>query len=107
VCTWVVPFVFFNDILMTYEKKKQLLPISLSRRSPSISQETIPIETTLRTLKRIFCTNLPNSDVEKIKGKVAGKIEVDFEEEKDLYHVKVLLAIYLCILGSDSRCLLF
>lgn len=40
-------------------------------------------------------------------GDVAKKIEVDFEEEKDLYHVKVFLALYLCLLGSDSHCLLF
>ncbi|XP_059435442.1 uncharacterized protein LOC132168467 isoform X1 [Corylus avellana] len=61
--------------------------------SPSINQETTAIdlaaETTLRTLKRTFYTNLPNSDIEKIKGEVAGKIEVDFDEEKDLYHVKL------------------
>ena len=29
--------------------------------------------------------------MENIKGEVAQKIKVDFEEEKDLYHVKVFL----------------
>lgn len=64
-------------------------------------------ETTLRKLKRSFYTSVPNSFAENIMGEVGRKIEVDFEEEKDLYHVKVFLAIYLCLVGSDSRCLLF
>jgi hypothetical protein len=64
-------------------------------------------ETTLRKLKRSFYTSVPNSFAENIMGEVGRKIEVDFEEEKDLYHVKVFLAIYLCLVGSDSRCLHF
>ncbi|XP_059440380.1 uncharacterized protein LOC132172830 [Corylus avellana] len=58
--------------------------------SPSITQETTAIDLAAETtLQRTFYTNLPNSDVEKIMGEVAGKIEVDFEEEKDLYRVKL------------------
>ncbi|XP_062143685.1 uncharacterized protein LOC133851337 isoform X2 [Alnus glutinosa] len=60
---------------------------------PSISQETTTMdlagETTLRKLKRSFYTSVPNSFAENIMGEVGRKIEVDFEEEKDLYHVKL------------------
>ena len=48
-------------------------------------------ETTLSQLKRLFYTNVPNSYMENVLGEVAQKIEVDFEEEKDLYHVQVFL----------------
>ncbi len=54
-------------------------------------------ETTLRKLKRSFYTSVPNSFAENIMGEVGRKIKFDFEEEKDLYHVKVFLAIYLCL----------
>ncbi|XP_059438086.1 uncharacterized protein LOC132170943 [Corylus avellana] len=58
--------------------------------SPSITQATTAIDLAAETtLQRTFYTNLPNSDIEKIVGEVAGKIEVDFEEEKDLYRVKL------------------
>ncbi|GLT71867.1 hypothetical protein SLA2020_438540 [Shorea laevis] len=61
--------------------------------SPSNTQETTAIglaaETTLRKLRRSFYTNVPNSYMENIMGEVAKKIEVDFEGEKDLYHVKL------------------
>ncbi|KAF3951549.1 hypothetical protein CMV_022814 [Castanea mollissima] len=46
-------------------------------------------ETTLSQLRRSFYTNIPNSYMENIKGEVAQKIKVDFEEEKDLYHVQL------------------
>lgn len=32
--------------------------------------------------------------MENVLGEVTQKIEVDFEEEKDLYHVKVFLLLY-------------
>lgn len=32
--------------------------------------------------------------MENVLGEVVQKIEVDFEEEKDLYHVKVFLLLY-------------
>ena len=51
-------------------------------------------ETNLSQLKRSFYTNVPNSYMENVMGKVAQKIEVDFEEERDLYHVKVFLFLY-------------
>ena len=50
-------------------------------------------ETTLSQLRRSFYTNIPNSYMENIKGEVTQKIKVDFEEEKDLYHVKVFLLL--------------
>ncbi|KAM4080473.1 hypothetical protein ACJW30_11G018900 [Castanea mollissima] len=46
-------------------------------------------EATLSQLRRSFYTNIPNSYMENIKGEVAQKIKFDFEEEKDLYHVKL------------------
>ncbi|XP_075644125.1 uncharacterized protein LOC142615274 [Castanea sativa] len=64
----------------------------LFHESPSISEETTRVglaaETTLSQLRRSFYTNIPNSYMENIKGEVAKKIKVDFEEEKDLYHVQ-------------------
>ena len=50
-------------------------------------------ETTLSQLRRSFYTNIPNSYMENIMGEVAKKIKVDFEEEKDLYHVRVFLLL--------------
>ncbi|KAK4594865.1 hypothetical protein RGQ29_018552 [Quercus rubra] len=65
----------------------------LFHESPSISEETTRVglaaETTLSQLRRSFYTNIPNSYMENIKGEVAKKIKVDFEEEKDLYHVQL------------------
>ncbi|XP_030962416.1 uncharacterized protein LOC115983781 isoform X1 [Quercus lobata] len=65
----------------------------LFHESPSINEETTRVglatETTLSQLKRSFYTNIPNSYMENIKGEVAQKIKFDFEEEKDLYHVKL------------------
>ncbi|KAL4598031.1 hypothetical protein ACB092_11G030000 [Castanea dentata] len=46
-------------------------------------------ETTLSQLRKSFYRNIPNSYMENIKVEVAQKIKVDFEEEKDLYHVKL------------------
>ena len=51
-------------------------------------------ETTLSQLRRSFYTNIPNSYMENIKGEAAQKIKFDFEEEKDLYHVKVFLLLH-------------
>nr|POE90300.1 hypothetical protein CFP56_71399 [Quercus suber] len=65
----------------------------LFHKNPSISEETTRVglaaETTLSQLRRSFYTNIPNSYMENIKGEVAKKIKVDFEEEKDLYHVQL------------------
>ncbi|XP_030965880.1 uncharacterized protein LOC115986748 [Quercus lobata] len=65
----------------------------LFHKSPSISEETMRVglatETTLSQLRRSFYTNIPNSYMANIKGEVTQKIRVDFEEEKDLYHVKL------------------
>ncbi|XP_065630064.1 uncharacterized protein LOC112035781 isoform X4 [Quercus suber] len=65
----------------------------LFHESPSISKETTRVglatETTLSQLRRSFYTNIPNLYMENIKGEVAQKIKFNFEEEKDLYHVKL------------------
>ncbi|KAM4080469.1 hypothetical protein ACJW30_11G018700 [Castanea mollissima] len=65
----------------------------LFHKSPSISEETTRVglatETTLSQLRRSFYTNIPDSYMANIKGEVTQKIKVDFEEEKDLYHVKL------------------
>lgn len=47
-------------------------------------------EATLRQLRRLFYTNVPNTYMENIMNVIVPKIGVDFEEEKDIYHVKVL-----------------
>ncbi|GKV07521.1 hypothetical protein SLEP1_g19282 [Rubroshorea leprosula] len=46
-------------------------------------------ETTLRNLKRSFCTNVHASYMEKILHEVVPKIGLDFEGKKDIYHVKL------------------
>ncbi|XVE90073.1 hypothetical protein DITRI_Ditri20bG0047700 [Diplodiscus trichospermus] len=46
-------------------------------------------EMTLRNLKRSFYTSLPASYVGKVMAEVVPKIAVDFEEVKDVYHVKL------------------
>ncbi|OMO84666.1 hypothetical protein CCACVL1_10728 [Corchorus capsularis] len=61
--------------------------------SPSVKLESIRkdcvTETTLRNLKRSFYTSLPASYVGNIIAEVVPKIGVDFEEVKDIYHVKL------------------
>ncbi|CAK7341303.1 unnamed protein product [Dovyalis caffra] len=46
-------------------------------------------EAILRQLKRSFYTNIPSSYMENITDGVVPVIGVDFEEEKDIYHVKL------------------
>ncbi|XP_037493899.1 uncharacterized protein LOC119369057 isoform X2 [Jatropha curcas] len=46
-------------------------------------------ETILKRLKRSIYTNLPPSYMELIIDEVVPKIGVDFEEEKEVYHVKL------------------
>ncbi|XP_044473212.1 uncharacterized protein LOC123201709 [Mangifera indica] len=46
-------------------------------------------EATLKQLKRLFHTNVPNTYMENIMNVVVPKIGVDFEEEKDIYHLKL------------------
>lgn len=54
-----------------------------------IDQNELPNETTLRQLKRLFYTNVSNAYMDNITGKVIPLIGVEFEEEKDIYHVKL------------------
>ena len=63
-------------------------------------------ETTLSQLRRSFYTNIPNSYMVNIKGEVTQKIKVDFEEEKDLYHVKVFLLLNTSAYIYSQLCLL-
>ncbi|XP_062143327.1 uncharacterized protein LOC133851046 isoform X1 [Alnus glutinosa] len=84
---------------MVCQKLESVKPTLIARfgkihfLSLSISQETtamdLAAETTLRKLRRSFYTIVPNSFVENIMGEVGRKIKFDFEEEKDLYHVKL------------------
>lgn len=46
-------------------------------------------ETILRQLKRTIHTNIPSPYMENITNEVVPKVGVDFEEEKEIYHVKV------------------
>ncbi|KAK7851824.1 hypothetical protein CFP56_040799 [Quercus suber] len=82
----------------------------LFHESPSISEETTRVglaaETTFSHLRRSFYTNIPNSYMENIKGEVAQKIKVDFEEEKDLYHVKAFLLLNTSAYIYSQLCLL-
>ncbi|KAJ9131949.1 hypothetical protein P3X46_034848 [Hevea brasiliensis] len=48
-------------------------------------------ETILRQFKRSIYTNIPSSYMENIIDGVVPKVGVDFEEEKDIYHIKVEL----------------
>lgn len=65
----------------------------LFQRGPSRSLDPLKeyslSEARLRDLKRIFYTNIPVSYMEHIKSDVVPKIGVNFEEEKELYHVKL------------------
>ncbi|POO02982.1 hypothetical protein TorRG33x02_010430 [Trema orientale] len=58
------------------------------RGRPSLDEESVS-ENTLRQLKRSFYTNVPDSYMEYILKEGAPKIGVEFEEEKDVYHVKL------------------
>lgn len=64
-------------------------------RSHSVNQESVKTnlvsENTVRQLKRSFYTNVPDSYMEYILKEGAPKIGVEFEEEKDVYQVKVFL----------------
>ena len=66
---------------------------SLCRRSPYVRLENVQkdqvTETVLRQLKRSIYTNIPASYMDSVIDKVVPTIELDFEEEKDIYHVKV------------------
>ncbi|KAJ9131948.1 hypothetical protein P3X46_034848 [Hevea brasiliensis] len=46
-------------------------------------------ETILRQFKRSIYTNIPSSYMENIIDGVVPKVGVDFEEEKDIYHIKL------------------
>ncbi|PQQ21191.1 uncharacterized protein Pyn_24127 [Prunus yedoensis var. nudiflora] len=64
----------------------------LFQRSPSVNMESIRnnLDTeVLKQWKRLFYTNLPVSYKENILKEVVPNIGVDFEEEKDVYHVKL------------------
>lgn len=60
---------------------------------PSVGTESVRknlvTEVKLRQLKRQFYTNVPSSYVKNIIDGVVPKIGVNFEEEKELYHIKL------------------
>jgi len=51
-------------------------------------------EAILRQLRRSLYTNIPSSFMENIIDGVVPVIGVDFEEEKDVYHVKVFFLLH-------------
>ncbi|XP_028103589.1 uncharacterized protein LOC114302718 isoform X1 [Camellia sinensis] len=61
--------------------------------SPSVSLETVKgtsvTETTLRLLNRSFYTNVPPTYMKYTTNEVVPKIGLNFEEEKELYQVKL------------------
>ncbi|XP_048136502.1 uncharacterized protein LOC115734255 isoform X1 [Rhodamnia argentea] len=60
--------------------------------SPSFPAETcgdMDTETSLRQLKRSFYTNIPPSFVENVTLRIIPEIGLNFEGEKDIYHVKL------------------
>ncbi|XP_024029826.1 uncharacterized protein LOC21389892 [Morus notabilis] len=59
------------------------------RGSPSFNKESVTNENALRQMKRSFYTNIPKSYMEFIQEEGAPKIGVEFEEAKDIYHVKL------------------
>lgn len=63
------------------------------RGSSSVNQESVGKdlvdEDALRRMKRSFKTNLPKSYMESILQEGVPKIGVEFEDEKDIYHVKL------------------
>ncbi|EXC21749.1 hypothetical protein L484_006463 [Morus notabilis] len=61
------------------------------RGSPSFNKESVTNENALRQMKRSFYTNIPKSYMEFIQEEGAPKIGVEFEEAKDIYHVKIEL----------------
>lgn len=69
-------------------------------RGSSVNQASEPEdlacdEDTLRGLKRSFNTRIPESYMEYISKEGVQKIGVEFEEVKDLYHVKVYFYSFL------------
>lgn len=60
--------------------------------SPSFPANTcgdMVTETSLRRLKRSFYTNIPPSFVENVTLRIVPEIGLNFEDEKDIYHVKL------------------
>ncbi|XP_058090763.1 uncharacterized protein LOC131237121 isoform X2 [Magnolia sinica] len=86
---------------MEFEKSEEVKPSFVARfgkiffhGSPSISLDTIlkssAAETTSRNqVKKSFYTNVPSAYMEAVQCLVVPKIGVDFESEKEHYHVKV------------------
>ncbi|KAF8039250.1 hypothetical protein BT93_B1713 [Corymbia citriodora subsp. variegata] len=64
----------------------------LFRGSPYFPVETcgdMVTETSLRQLKRSFYTNIPASFAENVTLRIIPEIGLNFEDEKDIYHVKL------------------
>ncbi|XP_015578691.2 uncharacterized protein LOC8277126 isoform X1 [Ricinus communis] len=73
-------------------------------------QEKQVNETILRQLKRSLYTNIPASYMENVIDEVILKVGVDFEEEKDIYHVKLSdnrrpdsIVSCKCCVNTDKR----
>ncbi|XP_010247074.1 PREDICTED: uncharacterized protein LOC104590204 isoform X2 [Nelumbo nucifera] len=85
---------------MEFHESEEIKPSFVARfgkillhGSPSVTldnvKRSLADESTSSRVKRSFYTNLPSSYMEGILGNVAPNIGVDFDEEKEYYHVKV------------------
>ncbi|KAK4436070.1 Receptor-like kinase LIP2 [Sesamum alatum] len=69
----------------------------------SIEGNSLPVDT-LRQLRKSFYTNIPPSYMEYVTTSVVPEIDFEFEEEKELYHVKIELN-QVRHLVADMSCL--
>ncbi|XP_055960958.1 uncharacterized protein LOC126671669 isoform X2 [Mercurialis annua] len=84
---------------MSYHGLEKVKPTLVARfgkirfHGPSVSLENLQQnqvnETLLRQSKRSFYSNIPSSYMKNTVDEVVQKIGIDFEEEKDIYHVKL------------------
>ncbi|THG04195.1 hypothetical protein TEA_001426 [Camellia sinensis var. sinensis] len=85
----------FQNLRKVMECQEVNLKPTLVARSPSVSLENVKgtsvTETTLSQLKRSFYTNVPPTYMQYTTNEVVPKIGLDFEEEKELYQVKIEL----------------
>ncbi|CAL5342996.1 unnamed protein product [Camellia sinensis] len=83
----------FQNLRKVMECQEVNLKPTLVARSPSVSLENVKAtsvtETTLSQLKRSFYTNVPPTYMQYTTNEVVPKIGLDFEEEKELYQVKL------------------
>ena len=75
--------------MLELKLKHSDLKFSSSSLKEESMTEDLACEDKLRQLKRSFNTNIPKSYMKYIVEEGAQKIGVEFEGDKDVYHVKV------------------